>query len=183
MHRPRLYSLLFACTLVFCRGARADTWNQVKSTHFVLNTDAGADRGRQVLLRFEQMRALFGQLILRSEVNVPVPLTIIAFRSSEEMQAHVPVYQGKAVDLSGFFVSRPDRDYIVLDLSAGNAWTTAFHEYAHVLLDGNYPATPLWFDEGFADYFSTIEVLREGVQIGKPPQGYLEMLRSSKWIP
>ncbi|HEY6938661.1 MAG TPA: tetratricopeptide repeat protein, partial [Terriglobales bacterium] len=47
----------------------------------------------------------------------------------------------------------------------------------------NYPATPLWFDEGFADYFSTIEVLREGVQIGKPPQGYLEMLRSSKWIP
>jgi Flp pilus assembly protein TadD len=183
MHRPRLYSLLFACTLVFCRGARADTWNQVKSTHFVLNTDAGADRGRQVLLRFEQMRALFGQLILRSEVNVPVPLTIIAFRSSEEMQAHVPVYQGKAVDLSGFFVSRPDRDYIVLDLSAGNAWTTVFHEYAHVLLDGNYPATPLWFDEGFADYFSTIEVLREGVQIGKPPQGYLEMLRSSKWIP
>ena len=183
MHRPWLYYLLFACTVVFCRGARADTWNQVKSAHFVLNTDAGADRGRQVLLRFEQMRALFGQLILRSEVNVPVPLTIIAFRSSEEMQANVPVYEGKAVNMSGFFVSRPDRDYVVLDLSASNAWTTVFHEYAHVLLDGNYPATPLWFDEGFADYFSTIEVLREAVQIGKPPEGYLELLRSSKWIP
>ena len=183
MHRLRLCILLFACSVVFCLGARADTWNQVRSAHFVLNTDAGADRGRQVLLRFEQVRALFGQLILRSEVNVPVPLTIIAFRSSEEMQAHVPVYQGKAVDLSGFFVSRPDRDYIVLDLSAGNAWTTVFHEYAHVLLDGNYPATPLWFDEGFADYFSTIEVLREGVQMGKPPQGDLELLRSSKWMP
>ncbi|HJS98020.1 MAG TPA: tetratricopeptide repeat protein [Terriglobales bacterium] len=183
MHRRRLHYLLFACTILFCLGARADTWNQVRSAHFVLNTDAGSDRGRQVLLRFEQMRALFGQLILRSEVNVPVPLTIIAFRNSDEMQAHVPVYEGKAVDLSGFFVSRPDRDYVVLDLSAGNAWTTVFHEYAHVLLDGNYPATPLWFDEGFADYFSTIEVLREGVQIGKAPQGYLEKLRSSKWIP
>jgi Flp pilus assembly protein TadD len=183
MHRPRLYYVLLTVMFLFCVGAHADTWNQVRSTHFAVNTDAGADRGRQVLLRFEQMRALFGQLILRSEVNVPVPLTIIAFRSSDEMQAHVPVYQGKAVDLSGFFVSRPDRDYIVLDLSAGNAWTTVFHEYAHMLLDGNYPATPLWFDEGFADYFSTIDVLRDGVQVGKPPQGYLELLRSSKWIP
>ena len=183
MHRPWPCYLLLVCMVLFCLGARADTWNQVRSSHFVLNTDAGIDRGRQVLLRFEQMRALFGQLILRREVNVPVPLTLIAFRSSEEMQAHVPVYEGKAVDLSGFFVGRPDRDYIVLDLSAGNAWTTVFHEYAHVLLDGNYPATPLWFDEGFADYFSTIEVMREGVQIGKPPQGYLELLRSSKWIP
>ena len=183
MLRPRLYCLFLACSLLFCANTRADTWNQLRSAHFVVNTDAGADRGRQLLLHFEQIRAVFGQLILRSEVNVPVPLTIIAFRNSDEMQAHLPVFQGKAVDLSGFFVSRPDRDFIVLDLSAGNAWTTVFHEYGHVLLDSNYPATPLWFDEGFADYFSTIDVRREGVEIGKAPQGYLELLRNSKWIP
>lgn len=155
MHRPWLYGLLFTIGVLLCTGARADTWTQVRSTHFVVNTDAGADRGRQLTLRFEQMRAIFGQLILRSEVNLPVPLTIIALRNSDEMQAHVPVFQGKAVDLSGFFVGRPDRDYIVLDLSAGNGGTTVVHEYAHTLLDGNYPPTPLWFDEGFADYFST----------------------------
>lgn len=183
MHRPWLYGLLFTFGVLLCTGARADTWTQVRSTHFVVNTDAGADRGRQLTLRFEQMRAIFGQLILRSEVNLPVPLTIIAFRNSDEMQAHVPVFQGKAVDLSGFFVGRPDRDYIVLDLSAGNGGTTVVHEYAHTLLDGNYPPTPLWFDEGFADYFSTIDVLRDGVEIGKPPQGYLGLLRSSPWIP
>src|SRR5579872_5679396 len=183
MHRPWLYGLLFTFGGLMCTGARADTWTQVRSTHFVVNTDAGADRGRQLTLRFEQMRAVFGQLILRSEVNLPVPLTIIAFRNSDEMQAHVPLYQGKAVSLEGFFVQRPDRDFIVLDLSAPNPWETVFHEYAHVLLDGNYPPTPLWFDEGFADYYSTINVQRDGVEIGKPPQGYLEQLRRAKWIP
>jgi tetratricopeptide (TPR) repeat protein len=71
----------------------------------------------------------------------------------------------------------------VLDLSAGNNWETVFHEYAHVLLDGNYPPTPLWFDEGFADYYSTINVLRDSVEIGKPPAGYVDVLRRAKWIP
>jgi tetratricopeptide (TPR) repeat protein len=178
-----LYCLLLICGVVFCTGARADTWTQVRSTHFVVNTDAGGDRGRQLVLRFEQMRAIFGQLILRPQVNIPVPLTIIAFRSSDQMQEHVPIFQGKAVDLSGFFVGRPDHNFIVLDLSAPDHWTMAIHEYAHMLLDGNYPATPLWFDEGFADYFSTIDVVRDGVQIGKPPQGYMELLGNSQWIP
>lgn len=175
--------LLLTCAILLRQSARADNWTQVRSSHFVVNTDAGGDRGRQVALRFEQMRAVFGQLILRSEVSSPVPLTIIAFRNSDEMQAHVPVYQGKAVDLHGFFLSRPDRDFVVLDLSAGNNWEMVFHEYAHVLLDGNYPPTPLWFNEGFADYYSTINVLRNSVEIGKPPQGYLDVLRRAKWIP
>ena len=183
MQRPRFYFLLLACSALLCLGARADNWTRVRSGHFVVNTDAGGDRGRQVALRFEQMRAVFGELILRSEVSLPVPLTIIAFRNSEEMQAHVPVYQGKAVDLNGFFLRRPDRDFVVLDLSAGNKWETVFHEYAHVLLDGNYPPTPLWFDEGFADYYSTINVLRDSVEIGKPPAGYLDVLRRVQWIP
>ena len=183
MFHPRLSFLLLTCTLLFSLQARADNWTQVRSTHFVVNTDAGADRGRQVVLRFEQMRAVFGQLILRSQVNIPVPLTIIAFRSGDEMQAHVPVFQGKAVDLSGFFVGRPDRNFIGLDLSTPDRWTTALHEYGHMLLDGNYPPTPLWFDEGFADYFSTIDVTRDGVEIGKPPQGYLQLLRNSQWMP
>lgn len=183
MFRPRLCFLLLACALLFSLQLRADTWTQVRSTHFVVNTDAGADRGRQLLLRFEEMRYVFGQLILRPAVNIPVPLTIIAFRTGGEMQAHVPVFQGKAVDLSGFFVGRPDRNFIALDLSTPDRWTTALHEYGHMLLDGNYPPTPLWFDEGFADYFSTINVTRDGVEIGKPPQGYLELLHNSQWMP
>ena len=183
MHRPRFYFLLLACSALLCLRARADNWTEVRSGHFVVNTDAGGDRGRQVALHFEQMRAVFGQLILRSEVSIPVPLTIIAFRNSEEMQDHVPVYQGKAVDLNGFFLGRPDRDFVVLDLSGGDNWETVFHEYAHVLLDGNYPPTPLWFDEGFADYYSTINVLRDSVEMGKPPAGYLDVLRRAQWIP
>jgi Flp pilus assembly protein TadD len=183
MHRARLYFLLLTSCLLCGPGARADSWTRVRSTHFEANTDAGADRGRQVVLRFEQMRSIFGQLILRQEVNIPVPLTIIAFRDSQEMQAHVPVYQGKAAELSGFFAGRPDRDFIVLDLSAPDAWTTISHEYGHLLLDGNYPTTPLWFDEGFADYFSTINVLRDGIEVGQPPRGYVDLLQRSPWIP
>ncbi|MGB9083959.1 MAG: hypothetical protein WCC46_04995, partial [Terriglobales bacterium] len=35
-------------------------WVEVHSTHFTVLTDAGEKRGREVALRMEQMRAVFG---------------------------------------------------------------------------------------------------------------------------
>lgn len=161
----------------------AQKWLEVRSPHFVVATDAGDKRGREVAQRFEQMRAIFGQLMLKDKVNIPVPLQIIAFRNSKELKQHGPMYNGKAVELAGFFQQGTDRDYILLDTSGEDNWATVFHEYAHLLLNGNFPPSDAWFDEGFAEYFSTINVIGDAVQIGKPPMGSMELLQMSKWIP
>src|SRR5512147_1065750 len=97
--------------------AAAQEWVEVKSPHFSVATDAGEKRGREVATRFEQMRAAFGLLFQRMQVNIPIPLQIIAFRRNKELRDFAPVFNGKRVDLNGYFQPGQDRNFIVVDLS------------------------------------------------------------------
>ncbi len=123
-------------------------------------------------LRFEQMRGLFGAIFHRTKVNIPVPLSIIAFRNSKEMRDSSPLYNGKPIEFAGYFQPGEDRNFIALDLSAPNVWETVFHEYAHLLLNTNYPATQPWFDEGFAEYYSSLRFSKDQIEIGYAPLSY-----------
>jgi tetratricopeptide (TPR) repeat protein len=178
----RLGWLVLAVGL-FPLSASGQKWVEIRSPHFVVATDAGDGRGRDIALRFEQMRAVFGQLISKDKVSAPVPLQIVAFRSSQELRRLAPIYNGKPVQLAGFFAAGDDRSYIGLDLSAPNSWQAVFHEYAHSLLNGNYPRTDAWFDEGMAEYFSTIDMAAGMVELGKPPMNALDLLHQTRWIP
>ena len=71
-------------------------WVEIHSPHFSVVTDAGERRGRDAAARFEQMRAVFGTLMVNAKVNTPVPLQIIAFRNSKELRQFAPIWQGKA---------------------------------------------------------------------------------------
>jgi Flp pilus assembly protein TadD len=133
-------------------------------------TDAGDKRGREVALRFEQMRHIFGSLVLREKMNTAVPLAIIAFKDHRGLQQVAPLWKGKPVELAGVYYQGDDKHFIALDLSSAGGWTVVFHEYAHMLLNSNFPRAQLWFDEGFAEYFSTIKITKTEVQVGLPPE-------------
>jgi len=165
----RLASLILLFALAAPFSAAQDTWHEVRSPHFVVLTDAGQDRGRQIALRFEQMRHVFGALLSRDKVNLPVPLLIIAFRSAGDLRHHLPLFQGKPISAAGVFISSNDRNFILLDASDGRGYEVIAHEYAHLLLEGNFPAMPPWFDEGFAEYFSTVQVRSKDFEYGAEP--------------
>jgi Flp pilus assembly protein TadD len=168
---PRL-ALIFVLALSG-RPARAaePQWVEVRSPHFTVLTDAGEKQGREVALRFEQMRNVYGTLLQRARINMPVPLEVLAFRGSKEMKQGLPLWKGKPVEAAGYYQPGSDRDYILVDLSATNVWHVVFHEYAHLLLRGNYPATAPWFDEGFAEYYATVDITAKSVEVGKMPEG------------
>jgi tetratricopeptide (TPR) repeat protein len=143
-------------------------WVEVKSPHFTLVTDAGEKRGREVAIRFEQMRAVFGALFAKSAVNIPVPLQIVGFRNTKELLQFAPLWNGKPTDLAGLFLGNSDRNFILLDLSVVDPWAVVFHEYAHLLMSGNLSLhLDPWFEEGFAEYFATAEVDGKEARIGK----------------
>lgn len=145
-------------------------WIEVHSPHFSVATDGGEKRGRETAMRFEQMRAVFGTLMAKAKVNLPVPLEIVAFRNTKELRQFAPLWKGKPTEVSGLFQSGADRSFIMLDLSVENPWSVVFHEYAHQLMAGNL-ATEMdpWFEEGFAEYFSSIEADNKQVRVGKIP--------------
>jgi tetratricopeptide (TPR) repeat protein len=141
-------------------------WIEVHTAHFSVITDAGEKRGREIALRMEQMRAVFGQLILKDKLKMPVPITVIALKNDNQYGTVAPAKQSTG---AGFYVPGPDRIYVVLDLFQVDPWQVAAHPLAHYLLNYNYPPTQSWFDEGLAEYFGSIHIGKQ-VEIGADPE-------------
>jgi tetratricopeptide (TPR) repeat protein len=166
----------------FVPAARADgpQWVEVRSPRFSVVTDGGEKRGREVAMRFEQMRAVFGTLMTKVDVNIPVPLQIVAFRNTKEFRQIAPLWHGKPTELAGLFQGGEDRSFIMLDLSVEDPWKVVFHEYAHQLMNGilSRQLDP-WFEEGFAEYFSTIEVDNKEARVGKLSEYAYQVLQQN----
>jgi tetratricopeptide (TPR) repeat protein len=153
-------------------------WVEVRSPNFSVITDAGEKKGRDAALHFEQMRSVFGTLMTKANVNLPVPLQIVAFRNTKEMRQVAPIFNGKPTEVAGLFQGGEDRSFIMLDMSVDNPWSVVFHEYAHRLMNGNLAArTDPWFEEGFAEYFSSIEVDNKEARVGRIPGETYQILQ------
>jgi len=145
-------------------------WLEIHSAHFTVITDAGEKKGKEVALRFEQMRAVFASLLLKDRLNQPVPLTILALKNDKDFYQTAPLQNGQPISVPGFFVPGQDQDFIVLNLFEEESWRAVAHSFAHMLLNYNYPPAQGWFDEGLAEYFGSIRVDNRQVEIGGDPE-------------
>jgi len=168
---PLLFPVLLLCVPLFAApAAEPSSWLEIHSTHFTVITDAGEKKGKEVALRFEQMRAVFGVLLMKERLNQSVPLTIVAFKNDKNYYQSAPLRQGQPIGVPGFLVPGDDQDFIVLNLFEEESWRAVTHEFAHLLLNYNYPAVPGWFDEGLAEYFSSIRLDDKKYEIGSDPE-------------
>jgi tetratricopeptide (TPR) repeat protein len=160
---------LLGMALSACPALAGDEpkWHEVHSAHFYVLTDAGAKRGQEVALRMEQMRSVFGQLLLRDKLKMSVPITVVALKSDKYFGFVAPTKQNMA---KGFYVPGSDRIYIVLNLFEPDPWRAITHPLAHYLMNHNYPPAQGWFDEGFAEYFGSMRLDNKGVDIGGDPE-------------
>src|ERR1700676_1205347 len=93
-------------------AAEPPPWLEIHSTHFTVITDAGEEKGREVALRFEQMRAVFGSLLMEDRLNDSLPLTIRAFKNDKTYYQSAPLRQGQPIDVPGFLVPGDDQNFI-----------------------------------------------------------------------
>src|SRR5882762_4024324 len=161
-----LLAMLVAPNLTCAKTKDEPKWIEVHTAHFSVLTDAGDKRGREVALRMEQMRAVFGQLLLKDKLKMSVPITVIAFKSDKRYGTVAPAKQNMA---GGFYVPGSDRVYIALNLFETDPWRAIAHPLAHYLLNYNYPPAQGWFDEGLAEYFGSIQIDKQ-VGIGSDPE-------------
>jgi len=152
------------------QAAEPSPWLEIHSTHFTVVTDAGEKKGKEVALRLEQMRAVFATLLMRNRLNEPLPLTVLAFKNDKNFFQTAPLRQGQPIAVPGFFVPGDDQSFIVLNLFEPESWRAVAHDFAHLMLNYNYPPVEGWFDEGFAEYFSSIRVDDKQVEIGSDPE-------------
>ena len=166
-----LWILLLASVLrVPANAANEPPWLEIRSAHFTIITDAGDKKGREIALRFEQMRAVFSNLLGKDRLNQSIPLTILALRNDKLFYQVAPLHQGQPIEAPGFLLPGQDQVFIVLNASADEPWRAVAHDFALMLLNYNYPAAQGWFDEGLAEYFGSIRLDNREVQIGGDPE-------------
>jgi tetratricopeptide (TPR) repeat protein len=168
LHADAVFSVLLLAA-VFPNPAQAKDepkWLELHTAHFSVLTDANEKRGREVALRMEQMRAVFGQLLQKDKLKMSIPVTVIALKSDKQYGQIAPAKQSMA---GGFYVPGYDRIYIVLNLFEDQPWRSIAHPLGHYFLNYNYPPTQGWFDEGMAEYFGSIQI-GKAVNIGGDPE-------------
>ena len=204
--------MILSAPALFASNKEPNPWLQVHSTHFTVITDAGDKKGKEVALRFEQMRAVFAGLFSKDHLNQPLPLTILAFKDEQSYYRLAPLMhvsgktEGMPINVPGFFLPGGDQDFIALNLSQGESWRAVASDFAHMLLEYNYPPVQRWFDEGMDEYFGSIRVDNTQVQIGGDPEliaaaiqnqtastgnapethaakSFTELLETENWIP
>ncbi len=204
---PILVALLASAFCFHAPAATEPPWLEVHSTHFTVITDAGDKKGREVALRFEQMRSVFATLLGKDRLSEPLPLTIFAFKNDKTYYQLAPLVhlpgsaQGQPTDVPGFFLHAEDQDFIALNLFEPEPWRAVAHDFTHMLLNYNYPPAQGWFDEGLAEYFTSIRLDDRQVEIGgdpelsssvnqignrvdtSPAKSLTELLGTETWIP
>jgi Flp pilus assembly protein TadD len=164
--------LLLLISLLTAPAHAADTqWHRVKSRNFDVITNAGERAGRDTALEFEKMRNGFGLMFSKSTVNGPGPLQIFVLRTQDDVMT--------LLGSSGFQAGE-DKNFIVLDLSNPGANGKIFHEYAHSVINSNFPPMQPWFDEGVAEFFSGMQFQQNATLAGgEPYPGAIAQLRAS----
>src|SRR5579872_1408137 len=159
-------------------------WFETRTAHFHIYSCGATQETFRLSARLEQFRGAYSQLAGTQAVASP-PIIVMAFPDHASMEPFLPLYQGKPLNLAGFFHRGSDENLIVLSLSGANSSSmpVIFHEYTHLLLRHNDRVWPLWLKEGMAEIYSTFEATGRGARIGLPILHHLRLLRQEAFLP
>ncbi|UTW56076.1 hypothetical protein [Kordiimonas sp. SCSIO 12610] len=164
-----------------------DKWLELTSEHFILRTNAKAEKARKTIEDLEKFRFTLGALTgLDLSVDNRPPLTIYAFKKRRDFQKQLKTNK----NVAGFYYQRPDRAISPLSFEDGKEiWQlkgleVIFHEYSHHILHHYSPFKyPKWYDEGFGEYLSTITFDGKIATIAEPPVHRFLSLHDTKfWV-
>jgi tetratricopeptide (TPR) repeat protein len=181
-----LLCLLLVAPLSTTAAAAKDTWTSVRSKNFFLVGNASEKDIRRVATRLEQFRDVLSRLLKKASLASSTPTTVIVFKSESAYKQFAP--QGT----DGYFMPGQDMNYIALSGAENtdnpynqNPFNVIFHEYVHLLVKNTLQNVPVWFNEGLAEYYSTLEILdgNQKVKIGKPIASHVLYLREQKLLP
>ncbi|MFP5286752.1 MAG: tetratricopeptide repeat protein [Thermoanaerobaculia bacterium] len=161
-----------------------DEWIEVRSANFTLFSNAGARNTTRIGADLERLRTALAQLMPRLTLSSPYPTSIFVFGNASSFKPYQRVFEGKSLNVGGYFMSRELGNFVAIDGNPkGDGTAIIYHEYLHYVLRNNYASLPLWLNEGLAEYYSTFEVTENEAKIGLPLVDHLRWLRGNKLIP
>jgi tetratricopeptide (TPR) repeat protein len=161
------------------------SWVQISSDTYVIKSSAGEEAAKRVLSQLEGFHQLVGSLVFRSTQLPELPIEVLLIGDEATLKELAPVYQGRKIDVAGYYQRGQDRDFIVLSgrERARNLTGIAYHELTHYFLSRALVNRPAWLSEGLAEYFSTADVRNDRIVLGALSPERLQLLRTERLLP
>lgn len=161
-----------------------DAWFRVETDHFVFFSNASERSARRIAANLERFRDVLVQLAPDTDQGSERPIYLYVFDNNLALAPYKPLYNGKPANVAGYFFSRPEGTYMVIQDDAGEAIERLlYHEYLHHVLGTNYGRLPLWFNEGMAELYSTFKANDQTAEIGRAVEDHIRFLREGSMIP
>jgi tetratricopeptide (TPR) repeat protein len=164
-----------------------EPWLEVRSSHFVVISDAGEEHARLVSLQFERVRALLRSVLPNAHIDPRDPIVVLAVNGERQLRELLPQYWDRKGQrpVAGYWKG-PYRHDVVLrvDVPHHERYRRVLHEYVHLLTHVNVPDLPAWLDEGLSEFWATAIVHNDSVEVGRTAAHHLKTLRRRhSWIP
>jgi len=166
--------------------ARAATWVEARSPHFVVYSDAGEKQARRVAWQYEQARETLIRLWPWASSELGGPVTVYAARDESSMRALVPKFFERGSGFTSVFYSADNGHYITLRLDIDprgqpgvNPFITSYWSYVGLVLRASFAQElPEWMFRGMAEVFSNTIVFDDRIHVGQIIPWHLRTLRS-----
>lgn len=164
-----------ALLLVATLPALAESWTRAQAGQITVFTDTGARSAAETAQRLDRLHAAF--LHLYPGVS-PRPVQVLWFARRAD---YAPFAQGSKN--AGISYSGPLGEWIVADASATEPQRVLAHELGHLILTRMLPDAPVphWLAEGFAETYSTLEVMEREIRAGLPIPAHQALLARRGW--
>lgn len=191
MQWASLCVVVVLCLVIPLATPAQTEWVEVRSANFVVVSNGGEKRAREIGAQFERIRSVFQNAVTgngASKAKEPSQaLVVIAAADRKTFESlMLPEWSRESTRRPpGFFVKSPDRHYVVVraDLRGEQAHQLIYHEYFHLYEALNLPQLPLWLSEGLAEFHAGTIIRGERVIRGSGMLRHKLLLREAKLIP
>lgn len=159
-----------------CAGKRAATasdigerdWVLASTANFRVYSDLDADRVRDLANELEKDLELIAQAAFGGGDASIDPTEVVVFSKGTHFHRFFRESVGGVSYRAPLLPESPHTVATVRQLSRAMRHTLR-HELVHDLFAKRFGATPPWLSEGFAEYFSTVELVGSDIHVGKAP--------------
>ena len=160
-------------------------WVRVDSPNFTVFGEVGDKRTREYAAEFERFREALGRVVPGAALRAAVPAVVFIFKDQRSFAPYRPLFNGKPIEMSGYFSGGSSLNAIMLPASDKEAaLKTIFHEYSHLVIANVARGLPPWLGEGLAEYYSTFEVRPDGrrATLGRPIESHIIRLNTERLL-
>ena len=184
--------LFLAVVLFFLPVTAAHAeWREASSDHFVIYADQRESDVRDFAEKLERYHSAMHYLLRGSDEKIAPSNRVTIFVVDNVREVKELLGDTKS-DIAGFYQSRAGGSFAIiprLERQRGKeqdfSETVLLHEYAHHYMYGASAYTPpLWYSEGFAEFYASASFERDGsVWVGRPAQHRAYELLAMREVP